>query len=239
MRRRYKPGNNPQTVRDFTGPRIPGLVDLRDTLLELGDQHGLAGGLERYIGGTFAGFFTGRPTIVTNRDYLTVFKIREVSRELQPLGIAMVIDWCWSLAVRERVPRQFVCDELWSLSCSVAGGELVEKFARRNRKLGLSLVVATQNRWKIYWDLPRGERCWRTATPNEIRLKGQLNPGWASYFEGFSTWQIETGQTLLTGEVAGQSALHGLLALIRDLGILFIRERRNFRLPQLFLNGQN
>ncbi|HEX2909845.1 MAG TPA: DUF87 domain-containing protein [Chloroflexia bacterium] len=138
------PENNSQIAHEFGGPRVPGLADLRDTLLELGDSQGLAGGLERYIGGSFAGFFTNRPTAVTNKDYLTVFKIREVSRELQPLVIAMVMDWCWSLAVRERVPRQFVCDELWSLIASVAGGELVEKFARRSRKLGLSLVVATQ-----------------------------------------------------------------------------------------------
>jgi type IV secretory pathway VirB4 component len=117
---------------------------LRDTLIDLGDHHGLAGGLERYISGSYAGFFSNRPSLVTSKDYLTVFKIREVPRELQPLVIAMVMDFCWSLAVRERVPRQFVCDELWSLISSVAGGELVEKFARRSRKLGLSLVVATQ-----------------------------------------------------------------------------------------------
>ena len=135
---------NVSLAQAWSGPRIPGLADLRDTLVELGDSYGLAGGLERYITGSYAGFFTNRPTAVTNRDYLTVFKIREVSRELQPLVIAMVMDWCWSLSVRERVPRQFVCDELWSLIASVAGGELVEKFARRSRKMGLSLVVATQ-----------------------------------------------------------------------------------------------
>jgi type IV secretory pathway VirB4 component len=138
------PENNHQIARDFRGPRIPGLTDLRDTLLDLADTYGLAGGLERYITGSFAGFFSNRPTQVSSKDYLTVFKIREVSPELQPLVIAMVMDWCWSLAVRERVPRQFICDELWSLMASVAGGELVEKFARRSRKLGLSLVVATQ-----------------------------------------------------------------------------------------------
>jgi hypothetical protein len=138
------PNQNRPLSQNFNGPRIPGLADLRDTLLDLGDSYGLAGGLERYISGSFAGFFTNRPTPLTSQDYLTVFKIREVSKELQPLVIAMVMDWCWSLAVWERVPRQFVCDELWSLIASVAGGELVEKFARRSRKLGLSLVVATQ-----------------------------------------------------------------------------------------------
>lgn len=53
----------------------------------------------------------------------------------------------------------------------------------------------------------------------QLRLKGHLSPSWASYFEGFRAIALENGETVLTGEVADQSALHGLLALIRDSGI--------------------
>lgn len=138
--------NNRQVAERFTRPRIPALADLRDTIRDLaeGSDFGLASALERYISGAFAGFFTNRPTTLDISDHLTVFKIRDVSRELQPIIILMAMDWVWSLAVRYRRPMVFVVDELWSVISSVAGGRLVESFARRSRKLGLSLVVATQ-----------------------------------------------------------------------------------------------
>ncbi len=53
----------------------------------------------------------------------------------------------------------------------------------------------------------------------EIRLKGQLEARWADWFAGLSiTWE-DSGETLLTGPVADQAALHGLLRKVRDLGL--------------------
>ncbi|MBN9390943.1 MAG: hypothetical protein J0I20_23140 [Chloroflexi bacterium] len=57
------------------------------------------------------------------------------------------------------------------------------------------------------------------ANQYEIRLKGHLSSQWASYFEGFKLVLGENGETVLTGEVIDQSALHGLLDRIRDLGL--------------------
>jgi conjugal transfer ATP-binding protein TraC len=136
--------HNRKVRTSFTGVRIPTLADLQDTLLDLGDNYGLVGGLERYISGSFANFFSNRPTSLSFQDYLTVFKIREVSKELQPILMFLAMDWCWSMAVRYRQPMVFALDELWTLISSLSGGSLVEQFARRSRKLGLSLVVATQ-----------------------------------------------------------------------------------------------
>lgn len=56
----------------------------------------------------------------------------------------------------------------------------------------------------------------------EIRLKGHLDAQWATWFEGLTITQEENGYTLLSGPVADQSALHGLLKKIRDLGILLV-----------------
>jgi type IV secretory pathway VirB4 component len=137
-------GRNREASRSFQKARIPTLADLQDTLIDLGDSYGLAGGLERYISGSFASFLSNRPTGLSHEDYLTVFKIREVSKELQPIVMFLAMDWCWSLAVRYRQPMLFALDELWTLISSILGGSLVEQFARRSRKLGLSLVVATQ-----------------------------------------------------------------------------------------------
>ena len=53
----------------------------------------------------------------------------------------------------------------------------------------------------------------------EIRVAGHLPPQWRDWFEGLTITLEEDGNTLLTGPVADQSALHGLLKKIRDLGL--------------------
>ena len=53
----------------------------------------------------------------------------------------------------------------------------------------------------------------------EIRIKGHLGPRWAEWFEGMSITLEENGETVLTGEVIDQAALHGVLKRIRDLGL--------------------
>jgi len=53
----------------------------------------------------------------------------------------------------------------------------------------------------------------------EIRLKGHLNDRWANWFEGLTITLEDNGDTLLTGPVVDQAALHGLLKKVRDLGM--------------------
>jgi hypothetical protein len=53
----------------------------------------------------------------------------------------------------------------------------------------------------------------------EIRLKGHLDDRWAEWFEGLTITLEEDGDTLLTGPVIDQAALHGLLKKVRDLGL--------------------
>lgn len=52
----------------------------------------------------------------------------------------------------------------------------------------------------------------------QIRLKGHLDSQWTDWFEGL-TVTLENGDTLLSGPVADQAALHGLLKKVRDLGM--------------------
>ncbi len=56
----------------------------------------------------------------------------------------------------------------------------------------------------------------------EIRLRGHLDTRWASQFEGLTITLEEDGDTLLTGPVPDQAALHGLLKRVRDLGLPLI-----------------
>ena len=53
----------------------------------------------------------------------------------------------------------------------------------------------------------------------EIRLKGHLEARWSNRFEGLAITLEEDGNTLLSGAVADQAALHGLLKKVRDLGM--------------------
>jgi hypothetical protein len=53
----------------------------------------------------------------------------------------------------------------------------------------------------------------------QIRIKGHLDPLWSEWFEGLTLTLEENGDTLLTGPVVDQAALHGLLKKIRDSGL--------------------
>ena len=53
----------------------------------------------------------------------------------------------------------------------------------------------------------------------QIRLKGHLGQQWAAWFDGLAITLEANGDTLLTGPVADQAALHGLLRKVRDLGL--------------------
>jgi hypothetical protein len=56
----------------------------------------------------------------------------------------------------------------------------------------------------------------------QIRIKGHLDPGWADWFGGLTITLEDDGETLLTGPVVDQAALHGLLRKVRDLGMPLI-----------------
>jgi hypothetical protein len=51
----------------------------------------------------------------------------------------------------------------------------------------------------------------------QVRIKGHLGDQWADWFEGLTIRQEKEGITVLTGPLADQAALHGLLVRIRNL----------------------
>ena len=51
----------------------------------------------------------------------------------------------------------------------------------------------------------------------QIRIKGHLGRDWTDWFEGLSITLEDNGETLLTGPVIDQAALHGLLKKVRDV----------------------
>jgi hypothetical protein len=60
----------------------------------------------------------------------------------------------------------------------------------------------------------------------EIRVRGHLSDSWSSWFEGMAIRHEEGGETVLSGRLADEAALHGVLIKIRDLGLPLVEVRR-------------
>ena len=59
-----------------------------------------------------------------------------------------------------------------------------------------------------------------------IRIEGILDPCWSEWFDGLTITTPNSNETLLSGFVRDQAALHGLLAKVRDMGLpLLLVER--------------
>jgi hypothetical protein len=59
----------------------------------------------------------------------------------------------------------------------------------------------------------------------QIRIKGHLGHQWAEWFEGLSITLTDNGETLLTGPLIDQAALHGVLKKVRDLALPLVSVR--------------
>jgi len=71
----------------------------------------------------------------------------------------------------------------------------------------------------------RGDR--PEAGRYEIRLAGHLDARWAAWFDGLTVGHEVDGTTLISGPIADQAALHGLLQRVRDLGLPLVSVTRD------------
>ncbi len=60
----------------------------------------------------------------------------------------------------------------------------------------------------------------------EIRVLGHLDDSWLPSFPGLALTRLDSGETLLSGSLPDQSALHGILERIRDLNLTLISVTR-------------
>jgi len=56
----------------------------------------------------------------------------------------------------------------------------------------------------------------------QFRVKGHLSDNWTTWFEGMAIQREETGDTVISGKLPDQAALHGILMIIRDLGLTLV-----------------
>ncbi len=60
----------------------------------------------------------------------------------------------------------------------------------------------------------------------EIKIQGHLDPTWSDWFDGMKLTHLAGDETLLSGSLPDQPALHGLLERIRDLNLTLISVSR-------------
>ncbi len=65
-----------------------------------------------------------------------------------------------------------------------------------------------------------------SPTLYRIRVRGHLRPEWSEWFDGMTLTHEVSGDTMLSGPVRDQVALHGLLVKVRDLNLLLVSVER-------------
>jgi hypothetical protein len=69
------------------------------------------------------------------------------------------------------------------------------------------------------------QQLWHGSAEYQIKVKGRLGTQWSNWFENMAI-KTEESMTTITGKVADQAALHGLLVRVRDLGLPLISVKR-------------
>ena len=100
--------------------------------------------LGRFCGGPLGELFN-RPTTVRLDARVAGISLRDLREELVPAATLVVAEWLWSMVRRQREQRHLVFDEVGLLCAHAPLRRLLTQLARRCRKYGVSLVVATQN----------------------------------------------------------------------------------------------
>jgi Helicase HerA, central domain len=100
--------------------------------------------LRRFTSGPLGELFN-RPTTARLSSHVVGVSLRDLGTELVPAATLIVAEWLWSLVRRDRRERHVVFDEVGLLCAHAPLRTLLVQLARRCRKYGASLVVATQN----------------------------------------------------------------------------------------------
>jgi len=129
---------------DFKKITPPLMQDLYTVLKSMTGGEGLAIRLEKYVSGSYAGFFN-QPTNVELKKKLVVFSIRDMEEELRPLAMYVILHYIWNIVRSERKKRMVVVDEAWWMMQHEDGASFLFGIAKRARKYWLGLTTITQD----------------------------------------------------------------------------------------------
>ena len=151
----------------------PVLRDLVEVLQGAGDEHGLAGRLERYVSGSLGRVFSERTTASLDRPFV-VFNVEGLEEELRPLATYLIADHIWGRVKRDPKPRVLLIDEAWSLMRYPEGARFLAQLARRARKRWLGLTTVTQD-VEDFLASPEGHTVLANSSVQLLMRQGQLH----------------------------------------------------------------
>ncbi len=124
----------------------PLLEDLYKILNAMSEEeaHVMARTLERYIRGSASGVFD-RSSTVNIHNTFTVFSIRDLTDELRPMAMYVMLDYIWTKIRKDKRKRLLIVDEAWIMMQHEDAARFVYSIAKRARKYGLGLTTITQD----------------------------------------------------------------------------------------------
>jgi type IV secretory pathway VirB4 component len=129
---------------DFSKAVIPTMSDLKTVLDSMAGAESLSRRLEKYISGSYAGFFNN-PTNLEIKNKLVVFSIRDMEEELRPIAMYIILHFIWNLVRSEFKKRILMVDEAWWLMKYDDGASFMFGIAKRARKYFLGVTTITQD----------------------------------------------------------------------------------------------
>lgn len=124
-------------------PRLEDLYKVLKGMSETEAQN-LAERLERYIVGSASGIFSEKTNVDINNPFM-VFCIKELSDEIRPLAMYMMLEFIWTRIKREKVKRILVVDEAWIMLKYPDSAQFLYSITKRARKYYLGVTIITQD----------------------------------------------------------------------------------------------
>jgi conjugal transfer ATP-binding protein TraC len=129
---------------DFSKITSPLMSDLHNILKGMVGAESLVTRLEKFVSGSYSGFFNQPTNIKLNRK-LVVFSIRDMEDELRPLAMYIILRYIWNIIRSERKKRIMVVDEAWWMMQHEDAASFLFGIAKRCRKYYLGLTTITQD----------------------------------------------------------------------------------------------
>ena len=124
----------------------PRMEDLYKTLIGMEDEtsKNLSARLERYVMGSLKGIFDQQSNIDIDA-IVTVFTLRELSDEIRPIVMFIILDYIWTEIRKDLKKRLLIVDEAWYLMRYEDSAKILQSFVKRARKYYLGVTVISQN----------------------------------------------------------------------------------------------